>query len=73
PDNVLMRYNFACVLARRLNDAERAIDLLEAIVPGFSLSAYKATVADADLDRLRDHPRFQKMIAKAAKALGVQG
>jgi adenylate cyclase len=29
PDNMLLRYNFACALAAPLNDPEAALDMLE--------------------------------------------
>jgi adenylate cyclase len=71
PDNLIMRFNFACVMALDMKDAEAAIDILEPIVPDFSLSAFKEILADPDLDSLRGHPRFIRLIEETAKRLGV--
>jgi adenylate cyclase len=70
PDNQIMRYNFACQTARNLNDPEAAIDLLEPIVPGFSISALKAFVADPDFDSLRENARFVRLVDEARRRLG---
>jgi adenylate cyclase len=69
PDNIFMRYNFACIMAWKLEDAEAALDLLEPLVPNFSLSVLKAFVADPDFDGLRGNPRFDRMIDHAKRRL----
>jgi len=69
PDNIFMRYNFACTLVLQFHDAEAAVDLLEPIVPEMSASAYKAVLADPDLDSLRDHPRFKLLMERLEKNL----
>jgi adenylate cyclase len=69
PNNILMRYNFACTMILQFHDAEAALDLLEPIFPQFSASAYKAVVADPDLDMLRENPRFKKLMEQAAERL----
>jgi adenylate cyclase len=71
PDNLNMRYNFACSLARDLGDKEGALRMLES-----SLSRIKGSLGsaeyDPDLECLRDDKRFHKIISDAKKRLGIQ-
>ena len=71
PDNLNMRYNFACALAKDLGDREGALRMLES-----SISRIKGSLGNAefdpDLDSIRDDPRFQKMIVDAKKRLGIK-
>jgi adenylate cyclase len=71
PDNLNMRYNFACALARDLGDREGALRMLES-----SISRIKGSIGNAefdpDLDSIREDPRFQKMIADAKRRLGAK-
>ena len=69
PDNIFMRYNFACTLMLQFGDKDAAIRLLEPLFPRLSASAYKAVVADPDLDELRDDPRFTRMMNETKKRL----
>jgi hypothetical protein len=69
PDNIMMRYHFACVTANHWNDAEEAAKLLEPLLNSFSVSGLKATVADPDFDSVRDHPRFKEVLEKAARLI----
>ena len=71
PDNIFMRYNFACIEASRFKDAEAALDLLEPLMPKFNASAVKAVVADPDLDALRDLPRFKRLVDEAVQRVGL--
>jgi adenylate cyclase len=66
PDNVNMPYNFACVLAAWLGEIEAALDLIEPLFARVSASLILGALADPDMDRLRDHPRF---IAAAKAAI----
>ena len=71
PDNLIMRYNFACVLATSLGDRDAALDMLGPVLErdaGINLDAAKT---DPDFDGLRDDPRFQAMIAAAEARLAV--
>ncbi|MEO7277817.1 MAG: TIR domain-containing protein [Sphingomicrobium sp.] len=61
PDNLTMRYNFACILAGYVNDKEEALRLLENVLARSPMH-FKMAQTDTDLDGLRDDPRFQKMI-----------
>ena len=72
PDNLNMRYNFACILAAYVGDKEGALKLLERGFVKVSRSQVKAAATDPDLDSLRDDPRFQKMLADARKRLGME-
>jgi adenylate cyclase len=71
PENLNMRYNFACVLAAALGDKDGAIKMLETTIP--MAAPYQVQVADADtdLDSLRDDPRFRRMLSDAKKRLGI--
>ena len=71
PDNMLMRYNFACTTALYANDPEAALDLLEPVLATATHSAFKAIRSDPDMDSLRGLPRFKAMMERAAERLGV--
>ena len=69
PENLLMRYNFACGLIAYLNDAEAALDVLGPAMARDPGSLVRAAKTDPDLDALRDDPRFQAMLAAAEARL----
>ncbi|MDD2763910.1 MAG: hypothetical protein PHE83_08070 [Opitutaceae bacterium] len=62
PDNATAHYNLACSLAlcRRQADALRSLE--HAIGLGYDDPDWMQQ--DPDLEGLRDHPRFQKLLAK---------
>jgi adenylate cyclase len=69
PDNVNMRYNFACVLVIHLPDHAAALDLLG---PFFEVTAQgflNHALVDPDLEAIRDHPRFKTMVQLAQERL----
>ena len=70
PDNMIMAYNFACILTR-LGEFEEAIDLIEARLKNITPALFRGVLRDADIDPLRELPRFQKMIDDTAKRLGI--
>jgi len=72
PDNLNMRYNFACVLAGNLGDKEGAIKMLESTIPIAGPLQVRIANTDTDLDCLRDDPRFQKMMDQARKRVGME-
>ena len=71
PDNLNMRYNLACTLAL----TGRSDDAIDALEPFFEAITSSTRIrhldADPDLDPIRDHPRFQKMLASAKQRLGL--
>jgi adenylate cyclase len=71
PDNLNMRYNFACILADALRDKEAALKMLESAIS--RSGAYQVMIADTDtdFDAIRDDPRFQKIITDAKKRHGM--
>jgi len=71
PDNVNMPYNFACMLATWVGDLDGALDMLEPIMSRTSRSLMISLLADPDMDPLRDHPRFKRMIARQMKRTAV--
>jgi adenylate cyclase len=72
PDNTLTRYNLGCALACRLNDTERALEVLK---PFFeqevSITQIKHLEVDPDLDTIRGETRFQEMLLGAKERLGM--
>ena len=71
PDNANMPYNFACMLATWVGDIDGALDMLEPTMPRRSRSLMISMLADPDMDPLREHPRFKRMVAEAMKRTGV--
>jgi adenylate cyclase len=72
PDNLNMRYNFACVTALYMKDAGAAIDLLQPVFTGLTKSLLNNAMIDPDLVSIRDDPRFKEMLANAQKRLGIE-
>ena len=72
PDNLNMRYNFACVLARHLDDREEALKLVERCLTSGGELLLRHTESDPDLDSLRDDARFTAMLAAARTRLGMK-
>jgi adenylate cyclase len=72
PENLLGRYNIACVLASDLEDHDGA---MEALKPYFERTSSTTEIrhleADPDLDPIRSDPRFVKMLAAAKGRLGL--
>jgi adenylate cyclase len=62
PDDVWNQYNAACIYAN-LGDIEQALDVLERVLPhaGYELK-HGWIKYDSDLDPLRNHPRYQKIL-----------
>ena len=70
-DNLDMRYNFACMMAAYLDEPERALSLLDRYLAAIGSFQIDMIDADPDLDPLRSHPRFDSMLGKAKKRLGI--
>ncbi len=65
PDNMNMRYNFACTLATQLHDADGAIALLGPLFEKIGVGLLNHAKADPDMDSLRGDPRFTAMVKAA--------
>jgi adenylate cyclase len=62
PDDVLTQYNVVCVYSV-LGDIERAFDLLDRLLPNAGHELKHGWIKhDSDLDPLRNHPRYQKVL-----------
>ena len=72
PDSVGLRYNLACALVVDLDDLEAGLDVLSGFFERVDSPAHiKHLEADPDFEPIRDHPRFQEMLAAAKKRLGL--
>jgi adenylate cyclase len=72
PDNLTMRYNFACVLAAQLGDKEGALKLLDRTVTAGGEMELRMAESEPDFVSLRDDPRFEAMLGHARKRLGIE-
>jgi adenylate cyclase len=70
PENLTMRYNFACVRAI-MGDNDGALKMLQSTLPLAGAFQVAVAATDTDLDALRDDPRFQRMIADAKRQHGM--
>jgi len=68
PDNSRLQYNLACAMAG-LGDAETACDLLDGFIGKVAASWAVWMDRDNSLDPIREHPRFQALMARAAARL----
>jgi adenylate cyclase len=71
PDNLQMRYNFACTLATSLDDPEAALGMLGPVLEQDPGGNVDSATTDPDFAGLRDDPRFQAMIAEAETRLAA--
>jgi adenylate cyclase len=65
PDNITMRYNFACALANYLNEKDAALEMLRPALEQMGISLINHVQIDPDFDNIRDDPRFKEMVAAA--------
>jgi len=61
PDDTLTQYNAACIYSR-LGEIDPAFDLLERLLPNANHETKAWIKHDSDLDPLRDHPRYKKIL-----------
>jgi adenylate cyclase len=71
PDNMMMRYNFACGIVTYLKDVDTALELLAPVFATASASWLKHALIDPDLDHIRDDPRLQAMLRAAEARLSA--
>lgn len=64
PDDNLARYNAACTYSQ-LGEIDRAIELLEICLQQFGSDMKLWFKRDSDLDPVRDHPRYPKLLELA--------
>jgi len=65
PDNLTMRYNFACALGNHLDDKDAALEMLGPALEKMGTGFINHAKVDPDFDCIRDDPRFKAMIAAA--------
>ncbi len=73
PDNLNMRYNFACALSVHLHETDAALDMLGPVLENIAGGFLHHAKVDPDLDPLREDPRFKTMMAEAEKRLAAAG
>jgi len=72
PDNLLMRYNFSCTLARSLgDDPEAVLAMLGQVLERDTGRLVTAASTDPDFAGLRGDPRFRAMLAAAEARLAA--
>lgn len=71
PDNLNMRYNFACVLAGHLGDHDGALKMLAGTLTVAGADQVRIAETDPDLDAIRTDSRFEKLISDARKRVGI--
>jgi adenylate cyclase len=71
PDNLRMRYNFACILSAHLKEQDAALDLLEPVLAQSGPTLTRGAAIDPDFDFLRGNSRFENALAAALKRLGI--
>jgi adenylate cyclase len=71
PDNLTMRYNFACTLAAMLGDPEAALAMLGPVLERDTGWLVGFAPTDPDLAGLRGDPRFQAMLAAVEARLAA--
>ncbi|MHB8530416.1 MAG: TPR end-of-group domain-containing protein, partial [Caulobacteraceae bacterium] len=72
PDNLNMRYNFACALSD-LKDIDGAIDILVPLFATTTSTWLNHVKIDPDLDAIRGDPRFAALVAAAETRLAAAG
>jgi adenylate cyclase len=71
PDNVNMRYNFACTLSRYLGANDSALEMLAPAFQKMGSGMLSHAKVDPDLDPIREDPRFKAMVAEAEARLAA--
>jgi adenylate cyclase len=71
PENLNMRYNFACALCVQLQDADPVLDLLAPLFATTTKTWINHMRIDPDLDPIRSHPRFKEMLEAAEARLSA--
>ena len=72
PDNLNMRYNFACALANFVKDTDAAIEMLDYAFAKMGSGLLNHAKVDPDFDPIRTDPRFEAMIAQAEARIAAE-
>lgn len=64
PNDILTKYNIACTYCL-LGEFDRALDLLEALLPRANHETRAWILQDSDFDSLHAHPRWQRVMELA--------
>lgn len=72
PENLNMKFNFACVLAAYVEDKEEALRLLDLTLRAGGEMLVRVAETDPDFDCIRDDPRFKAIISDAKRRLGLE-
>ena len=68
PDNLHMQYDLVCTYVE-WGEFDTALDLLERMLEKLPVEFVSWVKVDADVDRVRDHPRFKAILAQAEARL----
>jgi len=71
PDNMTMRYNFVCTLAKYLGDKDAALKMLQLAFELAGSGLINHAKVDPDLESIRDDPRFKEMLAAAERRVST--
>lgn len=71
PDNMDMRYNFACSLNEYLHDPDATLDMLAPLFATITAYLLRYLKADPDFKSLHGNPRYQAMLASAEARLAA--
>lgn len=73
PDNLLMRYNFACVLGFQLKEKDAALAMIKPVLEKCGAGLLNHAKVDPDLDPIRDDARYKAMLEAAEARLKPGG